>query len=608
MNSRTIGGRQLWVTGAVLAAVALVLGLFGLSASRSSAAAAPVYQVTLAARSCPTYASVTANRARNNIMESLQDLGPDTPYSGDQTVDPTVEAAVQPACTPITGWQFTFGNGIAGQVSGSFVKLSIVSSPDALPPTTQASTPLLNAQGVPTGQNIAGAVTVTLTAAQVQRSEQHNLWIQGGTTTDPINDSAFPGEYGFAALRCASDNVNGDNVEWIGYTQGATHVFCFAYYVRPPPTAGTINIVKQTTVGGTPTSVDYPFNFSGDLSYNPGGAFTLNTVNAQSSQMEFVRAAESSPWSVTEDADPNWVLTSATCTATGGSTSTPIAPSAGSSGGVSITLVASDTITCTFVNNYVPPSPPAGELDIAKVTTGGVGSFPFTVTSTSAAGTGNLTATTTTPGIPVDAVDSGTGTIPTTGPYDITETLPTVAGGTWTLVTAACIDATSSLSGTTLTVTPTSTATPLCLFINNFDPPGSITIQKTTVGALDSVNFLVFPAANDAQEFSQIATTTVQGQPATAQPETPADATTGLAPGLYVIQELTPADDDLGGWALTAAVCNGAPVTPTAGAVTVTLTAATPDVTCSFTNTYTATVAPVAPVSPIAPIVVHPTG
>jgi hypothetical protein len=174
-------------------------------------------------------------------------------------------------------------------------------------------------------------------------------------------------------------------------------------------------------------------------------------------------------------------------------------------------------------------------------------------------------------------VDSGTGTIPTTGPYDITETLPTVAGGTWTLVTAACIDATSSLSGTTLTVTPTSTATPLCLFINNFDPPGSITIQKTTVGALDSVNFLVFPAANDAQEFSQIATTTVQGQPATAQPETPADATTGLAPGLYVIQELTPADDDLGGWALTAAVCNGAPVTPTGGAVTVTLTAAAPD-------------------------------
>jgi len=62
-------------------------------------------------------------------------------------------------------------------------------------------------------------------------------------------------------------------------------------------------------------------------------------------------------------------------------------------------------------------------------------------------------------------------------------------------------------------------------------PTGSITIQKTTVGALDSVNFLVFPAANDAQEFSQIATTTVQGQPATAQPETPADATTGLAPG-----------------------------------------------------------------------------
>jgi len=56
--------------------------------------------------------------------------------------------------------------------------------------------------GVPTGQNIAGAVTVTLTAAQVQRSEQHNLWIQGGTTTDPINDSAFPASTG--SRRCAA--------------------------------------------------------------------------------------------------------------------------------------------------------------------------------------------------------------------------------------------------------------------------------------------------------------------------------------------------------------------------------------------------------------------
>ena len=39
------------------------------------------YFVTIAARQCPTYEDITANRARNNIQESLKDLGPDTPYA-----------------------------------------------------------------------------------------------------------------------------------------------------------------------------------------------------------------------------------------------------------------------------------------------------------------------------------------------------------------------------------------------------------------------------------------------------------------------------------------------------------------------------------------------
>jgi hypothetical protein len=32
--------------------------------------------VTIAARQCPTYTDIRANRARNNIQESLRDLGP----------------------------------------------------------------------------------------------------------------------------------------------------------------------------------------------------------------------------------------------------------------------------------------------------------------------------------------------------------------------------------------------------------------------------------------------------------------------------------------------------------------------------------------------------
>ena len=40
------------------------------------------YTVTLAARTCPAYADIIANRNRNNIQESLEDLGPDTNYCG----------------------------------------------------------------------------------------------------------------------------------------------------------------------------------------------------------------------------------------------------------------------------------------------------------------------------------------------------------------------------------------------------------------------------------------------------------------------------------------------------------------------------------------------
>ena len=69
--------------------------------------------VTIAARECDSYTDIRANLARNDIQESLQDLGADTLYTSGQPVDPRTELAGQPKCRPITGWQFTFGDGIA---------------------------------------------------------------------------------------------------------------------------------------------------------------------------------------------------------------------------------------------------------------------------------------------------------------------------------------------------------------------------------------------------------------------------------------------------------------------------------------------------------------
>ncbi len=83
--------------------------------------------VTVAARSCPTYDSITANLARNNIQESLRDLGANTAYGPGEPVNPTNEADNQPRCSPLSEWGFTLGTGIGGAVEGRWGSLSYVS-------------------------------------------------------------------------------------------------------------------------------------------------------------------------------------------------------------------------------------------------------------------------------------------------------------------------------------------------------------------------------------------------------------------------------------------------------------------------------------------------
>src|SRR5215468_6929376 len=74
------------------------------------------FKLTVAARVCPTYEDVTANLARNNIQESLRDLGADTLYTSGQPIDPELEAKGQPNCKPLPDWTFTLGTGIGGML------------------------------------------------------------------------------------------------------------------------------------------------------------------------------------------------------------------------------------------------------------------------------------------------------------------------------------------------------------------------------------------------------------------------------------------------------------------------------------------------------------
>ena len=80
--------------------------------------------------------------------------------------------------------------------------------------------PLLDSTGAPTGDTIRGAINVTLTADDLDAAQDRQLWIQGGTATDPLLYTApvnSARRLGFGTVRCAVDNWNGDNVEWLGF-------------------------------------------------------------------------------------------------------------------------------------------------------------------------------------------------------------------------------------------------------------------------------------------------------------------------------------------------------------------------------------------------------
>ncbi len=582
-------GMALLMAVPVLAVCLLVTAPSG----RAGAATSEPYRVTFVARECPTYTDIMANLARNNIQESLQDLGKNSVYSSGQPIAPSVETPNQPACTPLNGWKFTFGSGIAGKTSN----LSTVSNPGT-PVTVQPSVPLLDPQGRPTGQSIAAATTVTLTQAQVSAALSRNLWVQGGTPSDPLGTASFGNRYAFGALRCSIDNLNGDNVEWVGFASGSTNVFCYYYAVDKIPASGTIQVRKQLAAPEPQTNV---FHFTGNISYNPGGAFAIPVTGASAGSISFVRSS-GVPWSFTEDADPAFAFTSLSCSGPG--TSTFPAPST-TDPSATVTLGPGDTVVCT----YTDARPVLGKLSVLKQTTGGTGGpFDFTVSGPALPSTGLVVPSTTVPGEPVVAnLPGGAAFNPTlqAGVYQFSEDLTaanaTADGGTWSAVGFNCdgIPATTSSGPTTdtFTVTPgfiTSGESLECTYTNLFTPDGSLTITKTTIGGIGSTDFVVTPVASsdpsapgagDGAEALLTATTTQPGQPATAV-QTGGNPLDPLAPGQYSVVEEGPEETALGAWAPVSISCNGTASDPTSSDVLVTVTPTDPHITCGFINAF----------------------
>ena len=191
-------------------------------------------------------------------------------------------------------------------------------APNTTPIVTEASVPNRDADGVAIpNTSIAGATTVELTDAQKTLAQQSSrLWIQGGVPGDPVLDAvpAFRGGYAFGALRCSIDNLNGDNVEWIAYPTGREHVYCFAYYVTPPPGSATVTIRKQVS---SPPSATKSFEFEGNISYTQTHTFSLNVVKGNTPSATFYRA-ETRPgdpaWTFRENVPSGWLAPQIECT------------------------------------------------------------------------------------------------------------------------------------------------------------------------------------------------------------------------------------------------------------------------------------------------------
>ena len=328
--------------------------------------------------------------------------------------------------------------------------------------------------------------------------------IGSGSTTIPVPPGTYTvTEAAAAGWTLTGSSCGGASTSNFTVAAGATVTCTFTNAAQ-----GQIAIVKNT-IGADGT---FDFTVSGTSAASP----SVTTSGGSGSTTISVPAGT---YSLNEAVIAGWALTSATCG--GGSTT-------------SFTVTAGATVSCTFNNTA------QGQIKIVKNTTGGNGTFAFTVS-----GPGGSTPSVTTVG--------GTGATGfftvTAGSYAVSE----VTQANWVLTSSSC----GGGSPASFTVPVGGSVT--CTFDNTAQ--GRIRINKTAVGGDATFGFTIAgPSA------STPGVTTSGGT-----------GTTGLltvTAGTYSVGETgIPAN-----WVLTGSGCDSG--TPGSFAVGVGGT-----VTCSFTNT-----------------------
>jgi hypothetical protein len=488
------------------------------------------YQVTFAARSCPSYAQVMGNRVRDDSVEAATAPGKASTYTDGQPVDPTVEAAS--ACTPLNGWRFTLGGGqqktaALSTVTGATVEVGPAGS----------DVPLLDAAGKPTGKTIAGAVTAVLTGEQVRLALGRQLWVQGGTPADPLLAKSFPG-YGFGALRCGFDGRSGTNAQWVGFPAGVRHVFCFAYYVRGAPPAGTLIVRAKAT-----RPVGYPqrFTFDASPSYTADKQIVLASAG-EPADAALTRTAGGAGNRIVARVPAGWRVTDLTCTRSGAGKSTVSADRATAT--AQVTLAAGEIVTCSYA--FEPPATTPGlsvrvYSDLAGATFGVSVNGDGGPRSLQAAPAGDGSAVLAT-GADLSALNPGQ--------YTVTLSPPGAESSLWSLAGVTCNGADVKPDGLVTTIT-VEAQKPIECALRVARKPASLDLRVVTVGDVGTASFAVVPTAG-GPGWSGTATTTGFGVPAAAQGDVPA----ALPYGSYLVTPLPPKSTVEGSWRLSSFACD----------------------------------------------------
>jgi hypothetical protein len=547
--------------------------------------------VTVAARTCPTFADVPGNRTVTARPETIGQLGQVVSYILPALVDPAVERAAARRCAPLTGWRFTLGGGTARSTAPDLPReTSIVTSPTRQSIVTRSSVPLRDTSGrmLRGGRTLAGATTVSLSAAQSRASARGRLWIQGGTPADPVSrESSGPGTE-FAALRCGLRGPDLRNAQAIRFPAGTRHLYCFAYYVgavssqattsrRPTAHAAggggrsmTITFTKQvpgapadftssTVLGGSLPAALSPSTGTVTLEVRgTSGSTTIRGVGGQGS-------GATGDWTVTEEntTDPRMSFDNLVCTSRGPAVNITVRERT-----ASIQRVNGANVTCTWTNSYVVLS----GFTLLKKTVGATGRFDFVLTrrgDNTPVRTGTVTTE-----YEGELAGLNWSDLPP-GDYTLTERTESTDRGRWS-VEADCgtvRQGDGELIGSIDLTLPGSGG---CLITNRWTPAGSIALYKVTHGGLATVGFQVI-SRDSRSSFDQSATTQAEDTRTRAT----GDPTDHVELGEYTIQEFASDSDD---WVLASVDCNGELIPFTRGLVRVTLTAAEPSMTCVFVD------------------------